>query len=330
MDLQKRTLQVGAAAILCALLLRLAPVAFSAAGHLLQWEPAVSLLLYLETGQIFRGPPATEPEEVTLPEETPPVTTAPAALPAFSAEDLELVSLSNYAGYSPELGELLCKPLSWELTGTSPTVLIVHTHSTESYTPTPQEAYAQTSPYRTLEEAYNMLSIGDHVAAVLESAGIGVVHARDLHDYPSYSGSYVNSRKTVQAYLKQYPSILLVLDLHRDAIEDSKGNQLGTTVTVNGRKAAQLMMVVGTDAGDRNHPNWQENLALALKLHVTLEKQTPGLCRKISFRTQRFNQDLSPGAMLIEVGAAGNTRQEALAAAQLLAQGIIALAHGSQ
>ena len=104
---------------------------------------------------------------------------------------------------------------------------------------------------------------------------------------------------------------------------------MDTSAIVDGKESARLMMVVGTNAGGMNHPNWEENLALALKLHVVLEKRYPGLCRAISFRKQRFNQDLSPGAMLIELGAAGNTHAEALVAAEALAQGILELARGS-
>lgn len=334
MDLQKKTLQVGAAAIACALVLRLAPGAVRKALGFLDTREGASLMLYLQTGHIVKGEAQTLPPETAATDPTTPPTTvqevmAP-VLPSFSETDAEGVTLRYHASYDPNLSELLCKPLSWDLTAQTPSVLIVHTHTTESYTKSKGESYKESSSYRTLDEDYNMISIGEALAALLEDAGIGVIHATEIHDHPSYSGSYVNSRKTVQHYLQEYPTIQLVLDLHRDAIDDGSGNQLGTTVKVDGRRCAQLMMVVGTDAGNRTHPNWKENLALALKLHVMLERQTPGLCRSISFRTQRFNQDLSPGALLIEVGAAGNTHEEALNAVDLLARGIIALAHGSQ
>ena len=147
-----------------------------------------------------------------------------------------------------------------------------------------------------------MLCIGDAVANILRSHGIGVLHDRQVNDYPSYNGSYTRARETMAEYLNQYPSIQLVLDLHRDA-SDNGGNQLKTLAQVDGEPSAQLMLVVGT-----NYDAWQENLALAAKLHAQLERENPGIMRPISFRSQRFNQDLSPGALLIEVGAAGNTR----------------------
>ena len=130
-------------------------------------------------------------------------------------------------------------------------------------------------------------------------------------------------------WLEQYPSISLVIDLHRDAAGDAAAGQLETRVTIDGKSSAQLMIVVGSNAGGRQHPNWKENFALAAKLHAQLEKRFPGICRPISFRTERFNQDLSSGSLLIEVGAAGDTLEEALVAAEFLAEGISDLSFGT-
>jgi stage II sporulation protein P len=162
----------------------------------------------------------------------------------------------------------------------------------------------------------------------LESQGIKVIHDTALHDDPSYTSAYVNSRKSVQDYLKAYPTIRLVLDLHRDAYEDEQGNQVAQTVFSQGARIAPLMFVVGTDYGG-NHPNWQENLALALKLQTLIDNTCPGICRNINLRSQKFNQDLSPGTLLVEVGSAGNAHDEAMRAVEILASGITQLAHGS-
>jgi len=207
-------------------------------------------------------------------------------------------------------------------------VLILHTHATECYTAAEGEDIPLSGDYRTEDPAHNMLSVGDHVAKLLAEGGIGVIHDRTLHDSPSYNDAYVNSRKTAQAYLEQYPTIQLVLDLHRDA-SGAGGQQLVTVGSVDGQRSAQLMLVVGTDESGKNHPNWQENLALALKLTAVLEREDPGLCRSINLRKERFNQDLSAGGLIVEVGAAGNTRQEALLAAGALAEGILKLAKGT-
>lgn len=334
MDMERKSLRIGAAVIGGAILLRLLSGSFfGSAVQALGRQEVASLLLFLETGRIVRAPQlpdSTLPPE-TAPEETQPtVHTQPeeaGAQAVFSASDAELIELHNYCGYEADVSAMLQQPLSWDLTGDSPTVLILHTHATESYTNT--ENYPESSSYRSLDESYNMVSIGDRVTKLLEAGGIQVIHDRSAHDAPSYNGAYTQSRESVQQYLDQYPTIALVLDLHRDAIEDSSGNQVGYTLRTAAGTAAKLMLVVGTDAGGLTHPNWQDNLALAVKLQAQLEKNHAGICRPISFRSSRFNQDLSAGAVLVEVGAAGNTRQEALLAADILAEAILALAHGS-
>jgi stage II sporulation protein P len=174
-----------------------------------------------------------------------------------------------------------------------------------------------------------MISIGDRVAEILSSHGISVLHDRDLHDYPSYNGSYASSREAIAEYLRRYPDIQLVLDLHRDASGDLN-NQFRPVVQVDGQAIAQMMLVMGTDASGQSHPDWQKNLSLGLKLHVTLEQQAPGIMRPLCLRSQRFNQDMTAGSLLIEMGAAGNSHPEALRAAEQLAYAIVTLAQGSQ
>lgn len=336
MDLQRRTYRFCGAILVCAILFRLLSGGlFGKLVNTLSSPEVASFLLYLETGKVVRPsqipepPPATTlPSDPTEPSTTPTEPPPPPELPVFAPMDAELVDVNNACGYEPDMETLLQKPLVWDLTEDAPAVLIVHSHGTESYTQT--EDYSESSPYRTLDTGYNVVSIGQKISEELEQHGIHVIHDTSLHDHPSYSGAYNSSRKSVQQYLEQYPSILLVLDIHRDAVEDKEGTQLGYTVNVNGQKAAQLMLVCGSDASGLAHPAWQDNLALAAKLHAQLEKNNPGICRPISFRSQRFNQDLSPGALLIEVGAAGNTRQEALFAAELLVQAIVDLAHGTK
>ena len=155
-----------------------------------------------------------------------------------------------------------------------------------------------------------------------------MIHDTTYHDYPDYNSAYVNARNTIASYLEQYPTIRMVLDLHRDA-SDTTAGQMVTSATVGGQRSAQLMMVVGTDALGNYHPNWQENLALGLKLSAVLEKENPGICRPVTLRGERFNMDQTAGSLLIEVGAAGNTQHEALIAIHALAQGILALAQGA-
>lgn len=328
---QQRSLRVGAAAILCAVIIRLGVGGFFQPLGKFLAQPAISsLLVYLETGRIVRFSTSSEEILFFASESAVPIfdiTPEEPTIPVFSAQDAAAVSVKYYATCRADLEELMARPLNWNLATGEPTVLILHTHGTESYTKSPGEKYTESSAYRTLNEGYNMISLGDHLAQALESAGIGVVHDRTLHDYPSYSGSYSSARKSIRAYLEEYPSIQLVLDLHRDASGDNK-NQLKTSATVDGVASAQLMIVVGTDDSGLSHPEWEENLSLALKLYGQLERSAPGICRYISLRAQRFNQDQHPGALLIEVGGAGNSHTEAMLATSVLAKAIVAMKNG--
>ena len=338
MDHQQRSLRFGALVIVCALLLRLAMTGFFRPVVDFLTKPDIAaFLIYLETGRNVRFSPSSEVLEVFAYESATPdfalqsgaMTALPPSPPAFTAEDASTVKFKNNSGKKVDSADLITKPLSWDLTAQEPTVLILHTHTTESYTKSKEETYRETSAFRTLNEAYNMISVGEYLALKLQAGGIRVIHDKTVHDYPSYNGSYNNARKTINKYLKEYPSICLVLDLHRDASDDLN-DQMRTKAMVNGKTSAQLMFVVGTNGSGLKHPNWKDNLALALKLQVQAERNAPGICRSINLRAQRFNQDLSTGALLVEVGAAGNSRQEALTAVEVLAQAIIDLRVGSQ
>ncbi len=326
MDIHKRSLRIGFLALLCALGLRLGGGVMGRLVYALGQPEVASALLFLETGRVVRAAAPDVPELTALQatEETQPPEVTPAAL---TAEDIDRVKLNNRTSVSVDVKSLMKKDLTWELAGDQPTVLIYHTHGTESYTKT--ENYTESSSYRTRDNNYNMVSIGAAVAKALTEAGIQVIHDTVTHDYPSYNGSYASSRKSVQQYLKEYPSIRLVLDLHRDAMTDSNGKQIQTTANADGEKAAQMMLVMGMQTGSVSLPNWKENMALAVKLQALLERRCPGITRPLCIRAQRFNQDLSAGGVLIEMGAAGNTRQQALKSAEILTEAILELAHGA-
>ena len=319
MDLEQRTLRLGLTAILCAAVFRLCSLDPGVGMQRLPGRPMEETKESIQqTGQPVRSAASYGsyfPDFV----ETP----APAfpELPWFP--DASQVEVYYARNVKPSLDALIQKPLQWSLAAEQPTVLILHTHTTESYTQK-GEGYRETSAYRTLDERYNMLSIGDLVADLLRERGIRVIHDRNLHDYPSYNGSYSDSRKTAREYLEQYPGIRLILDLHRDASDGTTG-QLRTLAASEQTPCAQLMVVIGT-----NHDAYEENLSLGLKLHAQLERQSPGITRPLQLRSQRFNQDLLPGMLLIEVGAAGNTHQEALEAARQLALAVIALGNGTR
>ena len=331
MDHEKRSLRIGTAVILGALLLRLAAGGiFRPVAEFFGQPNIASLLIYLETGRIVRFSDSLGDTTVFVPvsvKETTPEETEPPTQPVFTAAegvgtDIRGVELTA------DPGALMESPLRWDLTGEGPTVLIYHSHATESYNQSPGENYQESSAYRTLSEDYNMVSIGDRVAELLEEGGVKVIHDRQLHDYPNYNTSYNSSRASVQDYLEKYPSIRLVLDLHRDASGDNN-NQMKTSATVDGEKSSQIMLVVAAGTNARPVPRWQENLALGLKLNAQLERIAPGITRYVNLRGSRFNQDLSPGAILVEVGAAGDTHDQALKAAEVLAEAILDLKYGA-
>ena len=333
MNFYRHSLRIGGLAILFALMLRLggSEVAQNVSDFLS--EPTISSwIIYLETGRIVRFSPSSAEQPVfSLESHTPDFAQKEqqlTLLPSFTAQEGREIAIRYNCALRPDLESLITAPLTWDLYGEEPTVLILHTHATESYTPSTGENYRESSAFRTLDEDYNMISVGAYLARLLEAAGIRVIRDTTLHDYPSYNGSYNHARKSISRYLEEYPSIQLVLDLHRDA-SGSNTNQMRTEATVDGKPSAQLMLVVGTSASGLRHPNWEENLALGLKLHAQCERIAPGIMRYVNLRAQRFNQDLSSGALIVEVGAAGNTHREALTAVEVLAQGILDLAGGT-
>lgn len=306
MEEQKRVVLFGVGVIALALSLRFAPTVALGQTELLQTPPETTLS-------------ATDPTELST-EPSPGLTILP--------EDGQAVELYDLVGYEPDVETLLAASLSWQLRSSEPTVLIIHTHGAESYTKQPWEDYTEDSIYRTFDADYNMISIGQELARVLEEGGVHVIHDRMMHDYPSFSGAYEHARSTIQSYLAAYPSICMVIDLHRDALDFEQDPQLSTYAKADGQVSSQLMLVAGTDA-NLEYPGWQENLSLGLKLMAVLEKEYPGITRPIHLRAERFNLDLTPGSLLVEVGANGDTHEMALVAARALGNGILALADGA-
>lgn len=330
MERHKRTLTVGATAVALAMLVR--TVLLGPLGSLWGTSGALSVMMYLQTGRVVRWttPASTIPSDTQVTRQpTQPVTepTQPEAVLTFSPADGEKVEINDLVGYAPDVQTLLEMPIRWQLRQDSPTVLIIHTHATESYTRQDGEDYEESGICRTLDENYNMISIGDALARYLRDGGIGVIHDRTLHDEPNYNGAYQSARESISRYLEEYPSITMVIDLHRDALEED-GPRLSVTGTVDGEAAAQLMVVAGSDK-NLEFDHWQDDLALGVQLTALLERESPGITRPVQLRAQRFNLDMTPGSLLIEVGGNGNTHEQALRSTQALARGILALANGS-
>jgi len=308
--------------ILCAVVIRLI---FGGAA-LMENATVADWLTYLYTGALPVRP--TEPPAEPL---TEPPTEAPTELPVYKPDPLKIVLPGrieklylNDSGIPFSYEKLLKQPLNWNLSLEEPTVLIVHTHATEAYQNNGQ--FKESDPYNTLDNNYNMIAVGDRLAQQLRAQGISVIHDRTNHN-KDYLKAYASSRKSVSDYLEEYPSIQLVLDLHRDAIgttdEEIRKNAL--TATYNGKRAAKIAFVVTTSGGNMAHPNWQENAAAVFKFRLAVESVFPGITYKTWIKTLKahnYNQHLSTGSMLLEIGAVGNTLQEAFNTADVLAKAI--------
>ncbi|MBE6995568.1 MAG: stage II sporulation protein P [Ruminococcaceae bacterium] len=206
----------------------------------------------------------------------------------------------------------------------APQILIIHTHGSEAYRPMEGTELVWSGDRRTTDSRYNVVKAGDEMAAVFAAAGIPVLHDRTLYDYPNYSGAYDRSLSAIKSYLAQYPSIRFILDVHRDAVEDTAGNEYKVVSAIDDRTtAAQLTLVLGSDGSGLAHPDWQENLRLAVAIQEALLKDYPTLMRPLLLRSSRYNQHATTGSLLVEVGAAGNSPEEAAVAARLFAQGMV-------
>jgi len=214
------------------------------------------------------------------------------------------VQVRNETGYG--LTEEMLEP---DITVNNENVLIFHTHTCESYTPSEQFQYQQTGTYRTTDLNYNVARVGTELKNQLDSYGYHVLHDKTYHDYPAYNGSYTRSSNTVSSLLTSAPTTQLVIDLHRDAIGSM--SNYAPCVKIGDETVAQLMFVIGTNGGGLTHNNWQTNLKFAVKIQEKANELYPGLFRPIIVRNSRYNQNLADSACIIEVGATGNTLEQA-------------------
>lgn len=202
-----------------------------------------------------------------------------------------------------------------------PQVLIYHTHTTESFEPYVRDNLDAGFNYRTTDETKNMIMVGNAIQAELESHGIGVIHVTEVHDYPSYNGSYGRSRESIVPILEQYPTIKVALDIHRDAISNSDF-AAQPYIEIDGREAAQIMIISGCDDGTLDMPNYMKNFHFACNLQQQFEMDYAGLTRPILFDYRHYNQDLTTGSLLIEVGSHGNTLEQVQYSGQLIGRSL--------
>lgn len=202
-----------------------------------------------------------------------------------------------------------------------PTVLIYHTHTTEAYTQTESETYKESSKWRTFDPERNVIAVGEALKEILETQyGFKVIHDVTDHEPPKLATAYERSLVTMEKYHKEYPSIVLFIDLHRDAYTTE--NAPCDYLTINGTETARLMLVVGKGEKYEDKPYFESNAAFAERITAHLNTIDPKLCRPVRIKTGRYNQHVAPNCILVEVGHNANTLSQAKAAMPYLAESI--------
>ena len=241
------------------------------------------------------------------------------------ATNVSNLHIANKTGKTVDVAaQLKVKPDFTIYKNASPQVLVVHTHATECYFPKESDVYYDDWATRTADKSKNTVAVGQIIADKLNAAGIVTLHDETLHDKDAYNGSYERTRKTIQSYLDKYPSIDVVLDIHRDAITYDDGTKVCPTVEIDGKKAAQIMIATGCNSGNvADHDNWIENFRFAIRLQKSCEEKYGKFARSLYFVSKKYNHDLTPGSLLIEMGSEANTLEQVKYSAELLSNALI-------
>jgi stage II sporulation protein P len=280
--------------------------------------PAMKALSPLDTNNSDNPPVEIAQNTETTPEVSHAdtnVTTEviPNNVPNKYTDDYNGVEIKNGTNYNLTEDILNCDNLDFN----KKDIMIFHTHTCESYTPTEQYSYEETGTFRSTDLNYSVVKVGDVLTEQLQSYGFNVVHDKTYHDYPAYSGSYGRSEATVKNLLNSHAGTDIIIDLHRDAIGDTS---YAPSVKIGDEVVSQLMFVIGTDGGGLEHPNWKENLKFAIKVQEKANELYPGLFRPILLRNSRYNQQLGKAACIIEVGATGNTLEQSMGSMKYLSK----------
>ena len=232
-----------------------------------------------------------------------------------------LVAIKNKVTTAQDVAGLLKRELKTKQTdGSEPQILIVFTHGSESFFPDERNYYVPTDIQRTEDTQFNVVRVGNRLAENLRAYGLNVLVDETICDMPSFTGAYAKSLKVIEAQLKANPSIQMVIDVHRDSLQSENGTAYKVVSDTERGKAAQLMLVMGTDLNGLVHPGWRDNLAMACQVQQLVAETYPTLMRPVNLRKERFNQHATPGSMLLEVGTAWNTLPEALLAVDLFCE----------
>lgn len=248
-----------------------------------------------------------------LPTHTPAPGMEPPLLKSESIKIDKGLEVRNATSFQVNLTEFAKKDLSFK---GNANILIVHTHTTESFA---KMQYTKDAPDRNLDENCNMTAVGKAMNEIFAKNGIKSCHDTTVHDYPAYNSSYQKACATIEKNLKRDNSINIVLDVHRDGITREDGTKVKLVTDINGVQTAQIMLVVGTNT-NLTHDNWKDNLTFASKIQSKATEMYPGLMRPLDLRKERFNQQLTKGSIIIEVGANGNTLEEAIEGGKAIAE----------
>ncbi len=266
-------------------------------------------------GGLFENVPMPQKTAAPSATETSAPTPSPTPIPTKEQTNTSAKELNNDTAYEVDLGAFSNEPLGFDK---NTCVLIIHTHTTECYTPEIPTSINDTG--RSTDETRNMIAVGEILKGELEKYGLTVIHDKTVHDYPSYQNAYGRSLTTVKKHISANENIGIVLDIHRDAIANPDGTRIKLVHDINGEKMAQMMIVCGTDGTGLSHPDWTSNLNFAFKIQELADKTYPGLMRPINLRKERFNQHLTPGSLILEIGTHGNSLDEAKRGATVLGQ----------
>lgn len=244
----------------------------------------------------------------------------------ISFKDLAIQSKIPSSHYKPNIEELLKQKVDLSIKDISkPTVLIYHSHTTESYALLDVGYYTKSTDSRSNDLAKNMVRVGDELTAYLEMFGIGVIHDRTIYD-KNYNKAYDLSRKAVEKNLEKYPTIDVTIDVHRDDITYKNKTKVKPTVEIDGKKAARMMLIAGCQYNRiKNFPDWETNLRFDLAVQKKVEEKYKGLMRPILFSERKYNMDETPYSFLLEVGTDANTLEEASYSARLFATALAEL-----
>ena len=236
------------------------------------------------------------------------------------------VAVQNRTSEKMDIKKVLAEPVDLKIEDkTKPTILIYHTHTTESYQML--DTYWFTKSYQTRSNlaTRNMVRVGDEIVAQLEAAGFAVIHDTKIYD-ATYNGAYYRSEDAIEAYQKKYPQLQVLLDIHRDAIQTNDTTRIKPVATINGKKAAQIMIISGCEGGGvTDFPDWRYNLRFATQLQKICEESYPGLMRPLYFCNRQYNMHKSHCSLLLEMGSDSNTLDEAAYSGRMLGKALAQL-----